>query len=100
LGSSPEADRRDENRYTMVILFPILYLGWKLIHRTKIYKPHEVDLSKNLEEIDEYERNFVPQKAGYVILPIHLIFTLLTSPILGPGLREFLTNCSDRSSQG
>jgi amino acid transporter len=61
-----EADRRDDNRYTMVILFPILYLGWKLIHRTKIYKPHEVDLSKNLEEIDEYERNFVPQKAGYV----------------------------------
>lgn len=53
-------------RYTMVMLFPILYLGWKIIHKTKIHKAHEVDLVKDLAEIDEYERNFVPSKATYV----------------------------------
>ena len=36
-----------------------VYVAWKLIHKTKIYKPHEVDLRGEVEEIDEYTRNFV-----------------------------------------
>ncbi|RSL85865.1 hypothetical protein BHE90_005027 [Fusarium euwallaceae] len=46
--------------YTSVGLFPVLYVGWKLIHKTKIQKPHEVDLYKNLDEVREYEENYVP----------------------------------------
>jgi amino acid transporter len=37
-----------------------MYVGWKLIHKTKIQKPHEVDLTKNLDEVREYEENYVP----------------------------------------
>ncbi|GKT47662.1 uncharacterized protein ColSpa_07843 [Colletotrichum spaethianum] len=64
----------------MVGIFPVLYLGWKIIKRTKIFKPEEVDLYRNKvrllksslhcvrmcnadslkDEIDEYERTFVP----------------------------------------
>lgn len=45
----------------MIGLFPVLYVGWKLIKKTKIMKPHEVDLKGEVEEIDEYTRNFVPK---------------------------------------
>ena len=44
----------------MVFLFPVLYFGWKIIKRTKFLKPEEVDLYQDLEEIEEYTRNFVP----------------------------------------
>ncbi|PHH81508.1 hypothetical protein CDD82_610 [Ophiocordyceps australis] len=47
--------------YTMIPVFPILYLGWKFYHKTRIYKPHEVDLQKGVAEIDLYERTFVAQ---------------------------------------
>ena len=47
------------NRYMMIILFPILYFGWKFIKKTKVKKPHEIDLQEDLEEIEEYTRNFV-----------------------------------------
>ncbi|KAH7329543.1 putative general amino acid permease [Stachybotrys elegans] len=50
--------------YTMVFLFPVLFIGWKIIHKTKIHKPVEVDLQKDLDEIEEYERNFVPTPAN------------------------------------
>lgn len=43
----------------MIFLFPTLYIGWKLWHRTKIVKPHEADLQKDMAEIEEYERNYV-----------------------------------------
>lgn len=44
----------------MVFLFPVLYLGWKFMHKTKIHKASEIDLRKDLDEIEEYERNYVP----------------------------------------
>ncbi|KAK4099379.1 hypothetical protein N658DRAFT_430224 [Parathielavia hyrcaniae] len=47
--------------YTMVALVPLLYLGWKVTKKTKIYSPAEVDLQKNLDEIAKYERDYVPQ---------------------------------------
>lgn len=46
--------------YTMVGVFPLLYFGWKILKRTKIIKPENVDLRKDVEEIEEYTRNFVP----------------------------------------
>ena len=46
--------------YTMIAVFPILFFGWKFIKKTKWLKPHEVDLRKDLDEIEEYERNYVP----------------------------------------
>lgn len=45
----------------MIGVFPVLYVGWKIIHKTKIYKPEEVDLYKDLDTIEEYERTFVPE---------------------------------------
>ena len=45
--------------YMMIGVFPVLFLGWKLLKRTKWLKPHEVDLQKDLDEIEEYTRNFV-----------------------------------------
>lgn len=62
----------------MVMLFPVLFVGWKIIHRTKMNKPHEVDLIKDVEEIDEYERNFVPQESTYVSADDTLYFIILT----------------------
>jgi amino acid transporter len=47
----------------MIGVFPVLYVVWKLIHKTKIYKPEEVDLQKDVAEIEEYEREFIPTKA-------------------------------------
>ncbi|KAI4161147.1 MAG: hypothetical protein L6R39_000107 [Caloplaca ligustica] len=50
--------------YTMVGVFPVLYFGWKLLRGTKIIKLSEVDLHKDVEEIDEYTRNYVPSPPG------------------------------------
>jgi len=48
----------------MVILFPIIYIGWKLAKGTDFRKPKDVDLYQDVEEIEEYTRNFVatPEK--------------------------------------
>ncbi|KAL8953068.1 MAG: hypothetical protein Q9222_001061 [Ikaeria aurantiellina] len=46
--------------YTMVGVFPILFLGWKFLKGTSIIKAEEVDLRKDVEEIEEYTRNFIP----------------------------------------
>ncbi|KFA63685.1 hypothetical protein S40285_08361 [Stachybotrys chlorohalonatus IBT 40285] len=45
--------------YTMVFVTPLLYVGWKLWHKTKVHKPAEVDLRKDHAELEEYERNYV-----------------------------------------
>ncbi|KAI4171002.1 MAG: hypothetical protein LQ343_004539 [Gyalolechia ehrenbergii] len=50
--------------YTMVGVFPLLFFGWKFLKGTKIIKAEEVDLQKDVEEIDEYSRNFVPSPPG------------------------------------
>jgi yeast amino acid transporter len=41
--------------YTMQLLAPILYIGWKLVKKTRILKPHEVDLQWERPTIDAYE---------------------------------------------
>ncbi|KAF2638091.1 hypothetical protein P280DRAFT_471753 [Massarina eburnea CBS 473.64] len=45
--------------YMMIFLFPILYFGWKFIKKTKVKKLYEIDLQEDVEEIEEYTRNFV-----------------------------------------
>jgi len=50
------------SRYTMIIICPILYIVWKFVHKTKIYSPEEIDLKKNMDDIDAYERSYVPSK--------------------------------------
>ncbi|KAM5351118.1 hypothetical protein ACJ41O_003841 [Fusarium nematophilum] len=50
--------------YTSVGLFPTMYICWKLWHKTKIQKPEEVDLYKDLDVVEEYERNYVPTKSS------------------------------------
>lgn len=47
--------------YFSAALFPALYFGWKFIKKTRIHKPDHVDLVGEVEEINEYTRNFVPQ---------------------------------------
>lgn len=45
--------------YTMIGVFPILYFGWKFVHKTKFLKPEEVDLTSGVVEFDDYTRDFV-----------------------------------------
>jgi len=45
--------------YTMIGICPILFVGWKLLKRTRFHRSDEIDLYQNLDEIDEYERNYV-----------------------------------------
>lgn len=39
--------------YFMVFLFPVLFVGWKVVKRTRWYSPEEVDLKGEREEIEE-----------------------------------------------
>ena len=43
----------------MIFIFPVLFVGWKIIKKTKWKKAHELDLQEDLEEIEEYQRNYV-----------------------------------------
>ncbi|EEP80794.1 conserved hypothetical protein [Uncinocarpus reesii 1704] len=47
--------------YLMIFIFPMLFIGYKIIKRTQFLRPTEVDLVKDLDEIEEYTRHFVPQ---------------------------------------
>ncbi|KAK0712248.1 amino acid permease-domain-containing protein [Apiosordaria backusii] len=46
--------------YTMIAVCPILYLGYKFVKKTKVYRSDEIDLVKNVDEIEEYQRTYVP----------------------------------------
>lgn len=43
----------------MIGVFPILFLGWKLLKRTCFHRSADIDLFKNLDGIEEYERSYV-----------------------------------------
>lgn len=46
--------------YLMIGVFPVIFVGWKLIKKTKWLKPHEVQLrTAEVDEIEEYTRNYV-----------------------------------------
>lgn len=46
--------------YLMIGVFPVIFVGWKLIKKTKWLKPEEVVLrTSEVDDIDEYTRNYV-----------------------------------------
>lgn len=51
--------------YTMLILAPILFIGWKLYHRTKAVNPYEADLVWERPVIEAYESTFVHPPLGF-----------------------------------
>lgn len=51
--------------YAMVIVAPILYIGWKIIKRTRIVPSSEVDLVWERPVIDAYESSFVSAPVGF-----------------------------------
>ncbi|KAL6236367.1 hypothetical protein BDW75DRAFT_229568 [Aspergillus navahoensis] len=50
--------------YTMIGVFPVIYIGWKIFHQTSVRKPEEIDLVTGVEEIENYTRNYIPQPAS------------------------------------
>ncbi|ETS01914.1 hypothetical protein MKX07_000383 [Trichoderma sp. CBMAI-0711] len=46
--------------YAMIFVYPVLYFGYKIVRKTKIRKPEEVDLLKDVAEIEEYQNNYIP----------------------------------------
>ncbi len=50
--------------YTMIFIFPVLYLGWKTLKKTKFLRAEEVDLVKDVAAIEKYSREYVhePEK--------------------------------------
>lgn len=51
--------------YTLVLLAPILYFGWKIVHKTTIKRPHEVDLIWERPVIDAYENSITTPPVGF-----------------------------------
>ncbi|OTA77264.1 hypothetical protein M434DRAFT_254575 [Hypoxylon sp. CO27-5] len=46
--------------YTMIAVCPVLFIGWKLIHRTRFHRPYEVDLQRDVAAVEDYTNKFVP----------------------------------------
>ncbi|KAI1080768.1 amino acid permease/ SLC12A domain-containing protein [Whalleya microplaca] len=46
--------------YTMIGVCPLLFVGWKFIHKTRHHRLHEIDLRKDVDEVEDYTNNFVP----------------------------------------
>lgn len=44
----------------MIGVCPILFVGYKVAKRTRFHRADEIDLFKNLDEIEEYHRTYVP----------------------------------------
>lgn len=50
--------------YLMVGVFPVLFFSWKFFKKTKWMKPEDVVLrTKEVDDIEEYTRNYVEPKA-------------------------------------
>lgn len=59
--------------YTMLILAPILYFGWKLVHGTKIVGPLEADLVWERPVVEAYEASFVNPPIGFWTEMVQLV---------------------------
>ena len=51
--------------YTLVIIDPILFIGWKIIKKTKPISKYEVDLVWERPTIDAYEATFIDPPVGF-----------------------------------
>lgn len=52
--------------YTMVFVAILTYSSWKLLKKTKVVKPAELDLIWDKPLIDAYEANLVEEDVGFV----------------------------------
>ena len=52
--------------YSMIAAFPLAFIGWKIIKRTKYIRPGTADLTVGgmKQEIDRYEETFIPRPTG------------------------------------
>jgi yeast amino acid transporter len=51
--------------YTMLLLAPLTFTGWKLVKRTKFVKAHEADLVWERPIVDAYEESFFTAPLGF-----------------------------------
>ncbi|KAM3420113.1 hypothetical protein BST61_g3415 [Cercospora zeina] len=51
--------------YAMLILAPILFIGWKVVKRTRFISGHEADLVWERPTIDAYEATFIDAPNGF-----------------------------------
>ncbi|KAI8958250.1 amino acid permease/ SLC12A domain-containing protein [Daldinia sp. FL1419] len=47
--------------YIMVGVCPVLFVGWKLVHKSRRRRPYEVDLLRDVAAVEDYTNKFVPQ---------------------------------------
>lgn len=59
--------------YTMLIVAPILFVGWKFLKGTKIVRPHEADLVWERHIVDAYEESFFSPPVGFWTEMIQLV---------------------------
>jgi amino acid transporter len=45
----------------MIIVCPILYIIWKVVHRTKPPSAMDRDIKRDVADIDEYQANYIPR---------------------------------------
>jgi amino acid transporter len=53
------------SNYTMQLVAPCLYFGWKVVKKTRYVRPHEVDLVWQRPEIDAYENSITAPPVGF-----------------------------------
>jgi amino acid transporter len=71
--------------YTMIAVFPAIFLGWKLAKRTKAPAPQDVDIfTAERAQIDAYEKGYVHY------IPRYLAFLKMRLPLLTDGRNVFM----------
>lgn len=51
--------------YTMVIVVPLLFIGWKLVKKTRMVRPEEADLVWERPVVEAYEATFINEPLGF-----------------------------------
>lgn len=59
--------------YTMLLLAPITFTVWKVVHKTKFVKPEEADLVWERPIVDAYEESFMSPPIGFWTEMLQLI---------------------------
>lgn len=85
--------------YTMIGVCPVLYVGWKVLKRSTIQRAGDMDLGKDLEEIEEYEANYVAKPPRYATLKSFCLYHILICEIIGTCLRRGWIFCLDRDDE-
>ncbi|GAO18929.1 hypothetical protein UVI_02058860 [Ustilaginoidea virens] len=50
--------------YTMIVAFAVLFVGYKVLCKSKMRAADEVDLLQDMDTVEAYEKNHVPQPAS------------------------------------